>query len=391
MLCLITTFKCTCTFPAKRGVAPQREPTTLLSMTLAELGWNDSFAQAFTPYAAEGCQAARVTLELKGYCEVTGEDGARLGECSGKFIHGAKAPSDYPAIGDWVAVTPQPGDAQRVAIQAVLPRRTKFSRRAAGTEILEQVVAANIDTVFLVSSLDGNHHLHRLERYLAAAWSSGADPVVILNKADLTEDDVVPLRHAIADVAPLVQVFVVSAQTRRGLKALAPYLLPGRTIALLGSSGVGKSTLINRLVGEKVQFTQEVRESDNKGRHTTTQRELLITPDGALIIDTPGMREIQPWDAAAGLAGIFEDVAAIAARCKFRDCHHTVEPGCAVRAALEDGSLPLPRWESYLRLQRATAHEVRRVDRPAQQQHRSHLKKVTKSLRQRIREKHGDD
>jgi ribosome biogenesis GTPase / thiamine phosphate phosphatase len=375
----------------KRCVAPAPSTINHQLMTLAELGWNDSFAQAFAPYAAEGCVAARVTLELKGYCEVTGEDGARLGECSGKFIHGAKAPSDYPAIGDWVAVTPQPGDAQRVAIQAVLPRRTKFSRRAAGMEVLEQVVAANIDTVFLVSSLDGNHHLHRLERYLAAAWASGAEPVVILNKADLTEEDLAPLRKAIADVGPHIPVFVISAQTRRGLKALAPYLQPGRTIALLGSSGVGKSTLINRLLGEKVQFTQEVREADNKGRHTTTQRELLITPDGAIIIDTPGMREIQPWEATASLAGVFDDVTAIAARCKFRDCQHTVEPGCAVRAALEDGTLDLLRWESYLRLQRATAHEIRRVDRPAQQQHRSQMKKLTKSLRQRVQEKHGDE
>ncbi len=362
----------------------------MVGMTLAELGWNDSFAHAFSPHAAEGCVAARVTLELKGYCEVTGEAGARLGECSGKFIHSAKAPADYPAIGDWVAVTPQPGDAQRVAIHAVLPRRTKFSRLAAGMEILEQVVAANVDTVFLVSSLDGNHHLHRLERYLAAAWSSGAEPVVILNKADIS-DDVEEMRRAITDIAPRVPVLVISAQTRRGLKALAPYLLPGRTIALLGSSGVGKSTLINRLMGEKVQFTQEVREADNKGRHTTTQRELLITPDGAIIIDTPGMREIQPWEASAGLAGAFEDVAIIASRCKFRDCQHTVEPGCAVRAALDDGSLDLLRWQGYLRLQRATVHQSRRVDRPAQQQHRSQMKKLTKSLRQRIREKPGDE
>jgi ribosome biogenesis GTPase len=363
----------------------------LAAMSLAELGWNDFFAQAFAPYAAEGCVAGRVTLELKGYCEVTGEDGARLGECSGKFIHAAKAPADYPAIGDWVAFTPQPGEANRVAIQAVLPRRTKFSRRAAGVEVLEQVVAANIDTVFLVSALDGNYNLHRLERYLAAAWASGAEPVVLLNKADLSDDDTTALRAEIATVAPRAPVFVISAQTRRGLKALAPYLQPGHTIALLGSSGVGKSTLINRLIGEKILFTQEVRETDNKGRHTTTQRELLVTPDGAIIIDTPGMREIQPWDAASGLAGAFEDIAAIAARCKFRDCQHTVEPGCAVRAALEDGTLDLSRWQSYQRLQRATAHEVRRVDRPAQQQHRSQMKKLTKSLRQRVREKQGDE
>ncbi len=361
-------------------------------MTLAALGWNDTLAQAFAPYAAEGCEPARVTLELKGYCEVTGEAGARLGECSGKFIHAAKAPADYPAIGDWVAVTPQPGDPTRVAIQAVLPRRTKFSRRAAGEEVLEQVVAANVDTVFLVSSLDGNHHLHRLERYLAAAYASGAQPVVLLNKADLAEETSTgEIPRAIAAIAPAVPVFVISARTRRGLKALAPWLRPGQTIALLGSSGVGKSTLINRLMGDAVQFTQEVREADNKGRHTTTQRELLVTPEGVIIIDTPGMREIQPWAATGDVTAAFGDVAGVAARCKFRDCTHTTEPGCAVTAALADGSLELPRWQSYLRMLRATAHEVRRVDRPAAQQHKSHMKKLTKQLRQRVHEKTGEE
>jgi ribosome biogenesis GTPase len=306
-------------------------------VTLAALGWNDSLAQAFAPYAAEGCEPARVTLELKGYCEVTGETGARLGECSGKFIHSAKAPADYPAIGDWVAVTPQPGDPTRVAVQAVLPRRTKFSRRAAGEADTEEVP------------------------------------------------------REITQVAPAVPVFVISAKTRRGLKALAPWLRPGQTIALLGSSGVGKSTLINRLMGGQVQFTQEVREADNKGRHTTTQRELLVTPDGVIIIDTPGMREIQPWEAGAGLAAAFDDVTAVAGRCKFRDCTHTVEPGCAVTAALADGSLEPARWQSYLRMLRATAHEVRRVDRPAAQQHRSQMKKLTKQLRRRVHEKSGEE
>lgn len=359
-------------------------------MTLAELGWNETFAQAFAPHAAEGCVPARVTLELKGYREVTTETGARLGECSGRFIHAAKAPADYPAIGDWVAATPQPGDPTRVAIHAVLPRRTKFSRRAAGEEVLEQVVAANVDTVFLVSSLDGNHHLHRLERYLAAAWASGAEPVVVLNKADL-QDDAADLQREIAGIAPTVPVLVISAQTRRGLKALAPWLQPGRTIAMLGSSGVGKSTLINRLMGDRIQATQEVRASDHKGRHTTTQRELLVTPGGAIIIDTPGMREIQPWEAGSSLLAAFGDVAGVTSRCKFRDCTHTVEPGCAVQAALGDGSLPLDRWQSYQRMLRATAHEARLVDRPAQQQHRAQMKKLTKSLRQRIQEKSGED
>lgn len=360
-------------------------------MTLAELGWNDHFAAAFAPHAAAGCVPGRVTLELKGYYEVTGEFGARLGQCSGRFINTAAAQADFPAIGDWVAVTPQAGEETRVHIHAILPRRTKFSRKAAGLEEFEQVVAANVDTVFLVSALDGNYHLHRLERYLASAWASGAQPVILLNKADLADDDAALLPAEIAHVAPDVPVFLVSAQTRRGLKALAPYLTPGTTIALLGSSGVGKSTLINRLVGEKLQPTQAVRDVDGKGRHTTTQRELLVAPDGFIVIDTPGMREIQPWDAAGTIDAAFADVIALAAGCRFRDCTHTVEPGCTVQAALADGSLASARWQSYLRLGRATAHEVRRTDRAAQQQHKSHHKKLTKSLRQRVHEKSGEE
>ena len=359
-------------------------------MTLAALGWNDHFAAAFAPHAAEGCLPGRVTLELKGYYEVTGEFGAKLGACSGKFINTAKAQADFPAIGDWVAVTPQEGEETRVHIHAVLPRRTKFSRKAAGLEEFEQIVAANVDTVFLVSALDGNYHLHRLERYLAAAWASGAQPVVLLNKADLN-DDTAALNAEIAGIAPQVPVFVVSAETRRGLKALAPYLQPGRTIALLGSSGVGKSTLINRLVGERVQETQEVREADNKGRHTTTQRELFVAPSGVIVIDTPGMRELSPWDAAAGIDAAFGDVTAVAAQCKFRDCAHTVEPGCAVQAALADGSLSGERWQAYLRMQRASAYEVRRTSLSAQQRTKSDHKKATKALRGRVREKSGEE
>ncbi|HET7537993.1 MAG TPA: ribosome small subunit-dependent GTPase A [Candidatus Didemnitutus sp.] len=359
-------------------------------MTLAELGWNDHFAAAFAASAVEGGVAARVTLELKGYFEVTGEAGAKLGECTGKFIHDARGPADFPTIGDWVVVTLQPGDDTRANIHALLPRRTKFSRKAAGDQEVEQVVAANIDTVFLVSALDGNYHLHRVERYLAAAWASGAQPVVLLNKADLADDADDP-KAEIATVAPDVPVFVVSAQTRRGLKALAPYLSPGSTIALLGSSGVGKSTLINRLVGENLQFTQEVREADNKGKHTTTQRELIVAPSGVIVIDTPGMREIQPWDAGAGVDAAFGDVRTIASRCRFSDCSHTVEPGCAVVAALADGSLDPARWQSYLRMSRAVVHEQSRGNRRAAQEKKAYDRKGAKQLRQRIREKRGEE
>lgn len=359
-------------------------------MTLAQLGWNEYFSQAFAPHAANGYLPARVTLELKGHLEVTGEFGAKLGQCTGKFINAAVTPAEFPAIGDWVAVSPQAGDATRMHIHALLPRRTKFSRKAAGEQNLEQIVAANIDTVFLVSAFDGNYHLHRVERYLAATWASGAQPVILLNKADLAKDPEA-LKNELADAAPAVPVFTVSAQTRRGLKALAPYLQPGMTVALLGSSGVGKSTLINRLVGENLQFTQEVREDDNKGRHTTTQRELLVAPGGFIVIDTPGMREIQPWVAEAGVRAVFADIIALTTQCKFRDCSHTVEPNCAVQAAIRTGKLGKARWLSCQRMLLTTVKEQTYGDRRAEMERKKGVKKANKFLRQRVQAKSGDE
>lgn len=376
--------------PGKVSVAPADADSHAVGVTLAQLGWNDYFAQAFAPHAAAGCQPARVTLELKGFYEVTGAEGARLAECTGRFTHEARAAADYPAIGDWVAITPLPGDDTRALIHAVLPRRTRFSRKAAGEQSVEQVIAANVDTVFLVTALDGNYKLHRVERYLAAAWASGAEPVILLNKADLN-DATAGILAELGVAGRGVPVHVVSAKTRRGLKALAPYLRPGRTIALLGSSGVGKSTLINRLVGEPLQDTQAVRESDHKGRHTTTQRELIVAPDGFIVIDTPGMREFQPWEAAGGIDAAFADVTAVTARCKFRDCTHTVEPGCAVRAALADGSLDPARWQAWQRMKRAAACEARHTAPDAQPAHRKSWKKSVKAHRQRVREEACED
>lgn len=359
-------------------------------MTLADLGWTDALAAAFAPHAAAGLQAARVTLQLKGFWEVTTTDTARLAQCTGKFLAETGAISDMPAVGDWVAIEILPGDDTRALIHAVLPRRTKFSRKAAGLQMIEQVVAANIDTVFLVSSLDANFNLRRIERYLAAARSSGAQPVIVLNKSDLTRE-AADRRAEVAAIARDTPIVVTSALKRGGTKPLREWLRPRTTVAFLGSSGVGKSTLINELVGEELLATQEIRDIDGKGRHTTTLRELVVSPDGVLIIDTPGMRELQPWQADEAVGDVFADIRELTLRCKFTDCSHTTEPGCAICTALADGSLELSRWQSYQRLQRETAFEVRRVDRRASQKHKTEWKKVTKQLRQRVQEKRGED
>ncbi|MCM2273533.1 MAG: ribosome small subunit-dependent GTPase A [Candidatus Didemnitutus sp.] len=359
-------------------------------MTLADLGWTDEWATAFAPHTAAGRQPARVTLQLKGFWETTTPDTARLAQCTGKFLSETAAIADMPAVGDWVAIEPLPGDDTRALIHAVLPRRTKFSRKAAGERDVEQVVAANIDTVFLVSSLDANFNLRRIERYLAAARASGAQPVIVLNKSDLTRE-AAALRAEVAAIARDVPIVVTSALKRGGVKPLRAWLQPRTTVAFLGSSGVGKSTLINELVGEEVLFTQEVRDIDGKGRHTTTQRELILSPEGVLIIDTPGMRELQPWQADEAVDDVFADIRDLTLRCKFTDCSHTTEPGCAIAPALADGSLELSRWQSYQRLQRETAFEIRRVDRRASQKHKTEWKKITKQLRQRVQEKRGED
>lgn len=363
-------------------------------MTLPSFGWDHFFENAFQPWSAGGFVPARVVLEHRHAYQLVSEHGDLTASCTGRLLHEAHGRDGLPAVGDWVVVRLRPdepaagGAPRRLAdIHAVLPRRTKFSRHAAGDARVEQIVAANIDTALLITALDQNYSLRRIERYLAATRESGAEPVVILNKTDLHPDPAAALAEVTA-IAGGTVVLALSAMLDRGLEALAPWLLPGRTLALLGSSGVGKSTLINRLLGEEHMATGVISEAVGKGRHTTTHRELMLTPGGALLIDTPGMRELQLWEtAAADIDHTFADITEIAARCRFNDCTHTSEPGCAIQASLDDGSLPWDRWQSWQKLRREQEYAARRASPQLTRQCRDEWKRIHKQARGRMRMK----
>jgi ribosome biogenesis GTPase len=328
---------------------------------ITSYGWSDTLQQQFETYVARGLEPARVIIQQRGLYVLATPTGEANAQLSGRFAHEAEAGA-YPVAGDWVAATVRVAEAS-ATIHHLLPRRSAFVRKAIGGGA--QVVAANVDVAFLVASLNADLNPRRIERYLATAWESGASPVVVLTKADLC-DDCDPHKASIEAVALGVSVHVVSAVTGQGLAELSASFVPGQTAALLGSSGVGKSSLVNALAGASLMATQAIREEDARGRHTTTHRQLVLLPNGRLMLDTPGMRELGLWDAEDGVAATFADIEALVAACRFRDCAHGTEPGCAVQAALADGSLDAGRWRSYAKLQREAARFARRDD-PRQQ------------------------
>jgi ribosome biogenesis GTPase len=337
-------------------------PEDIITMQLEHLGWNADFQSHFDKLDRPGLRAARIVREDRRVYRACGIDGTLDAKLAGWFRHRIHSQNQMPAVGDWVAIKPDASE-EKALIFAVLPRRTMFSRKMVGPHTEEQVVAANIDTVFLVSALGREFNLRRLERYLALAWQNGPEPVLILNKADLCPD-VAQQGTEAASIAGAVPIHTLSALTGEGLEVFDQYLQPGRTIAMLGSSGVGKSTLINALLGEQRQRVAAVREDDEHGRHTTTQGELFILPTGGMLIDTPGMRELQLWGDEDGLTGAFTDIAELATQCQFRNCRHEDEPRCAVRAALDSGDLSTGRYENYLQMQQelnqlATKHAVK--------------------------------
>ncbi|WP_445491160.1 ribosome small subunit-dependent GTPase A [Niallia sp. 03133] len=347
-------------------------------MELTMFGYNEEIGKAFENYGAVEQIVGRVALEHKRLYRVWTYYGELLCEVSGKFSFTANTRENYPAVGDWVVITPRVEEGKGT-ISFVLPRKSKFSRKVAGANTEEQIVATNVDTILLVNSLNEDLNLRRIERYLTLTWESGANPVIVLTKADLSDhvDEAIALVESVAFGVP---VYPISVMEDSGFDELNKLLLPGKTFALLGSSGVGKSTLTNYLLGYNKQEVQNIR-NDDKGKHTTTHRELILLPNGCILIDTPGMRELQLWNSDEGLSGSFTDIEELAVHCKFRDCAHEGEKGCAIKEAIESGVLLEERLASYKKLLKELAFLKRKQDKKAQSDEKKKWKKMNKQLK----------
>ena len=355
-------------------------------MSLTRLGWDDSWAADFASWSDDpGVEPARVVIEFNHIYRLWTATGEIDATSSGRLKHQATRKSDLPAVGDWAVIRRQQTEGL-ASIVGVLPRRSRFSRKVAGNVTDEQIVAANVDVVFLVMALDADFNVRRLERYLLTARESGAEPVILLTKPDRAGSLDIQLDE-VRPIAAALPVHVLNPKEHEGLEQVAAYLTSGRTAALLGSSGVGKSTIINRLAGEEVQKTREVRISDSKGRHATTHRELVVLPDGGLIIDTPGMRELQLWDVGDAVRETFDDVEAFAAGCHFTDCRHRGEPRCGVTAAVACGALEQSRLDSYLRLQDELMTLASLQDERAQREAKRQSRVATRALNKHLKTK----
>ena len=353
-------------------------------MSILRWGWNDYFEALWKGEKREKAVPARVIAQSRGVWRLGGDFGECQAEAAGKLRLAAEQGADWPAVGDWVAAELR-DQGSAAQIQEVLPRRSHFLRKVAGKKIAEQVMAANVDIALLVSALDGDFNPRRVERYLAQCWESGAKPLIVLNKADVCETAQGKV-EAMEKVALSVSVCAVSAKTGKGFDELGKHLVRGQTLVLLGSSGVGKSTIVNRLLARDIQEAQEVRESDGRGRHTTTAREIFALPGGALLMDTPGLRELQLWDSNEGISQTFADIGSLAANCRFGNCRHDGEPGCTVQGAIEDGSLDTARLENWRKLERELAFLRRKSDPDARQNEKQRIKQLMRGVNKMYRD-----
>nr|WP_026680696.1 ribosome small subunit-dependent GTPase A [Priestia megaterium] len=347
---------------------------------LVKLGWEESSS----PSVNLNTIARVITVQRNSY-RISDGRYEYIAHVSGKFFNEVNTSMDFPAVGDWVVVE-KLIDEKKAVIKELLPRKTQFVRQAAGDKTEAQLVAANLDTIFIVGSLNDDLNVRRMERYIISAYESGASPVIVLTKKDMCKaDEIATIMSELEEVAIGIPIVTLSSITGEGITEFMSYLPPRKTAALLGSSGVGKSTLVNVLLEEQVQLTNAIRENDSKGRHTTTHREMFLLKNGGLLIDTPGMRELQLWEGEHAIDTAFEDIEAFVTACYFTDCKHDTEPGCRVKDALNSGELSEARFQSYLKLQRELAYEKRKQDQKAQLEEKNKWKQLTKNMKTRYK------